>query len=74
MSYQTQNVRLLAYLKRHRYITRYPAFMKLHIANLWARVAELKQQGHRIDGRRISTQGGARVMQYWLVQGKRKAA
>lgn len=73
MSCPTQNDRLIAYLKRHRYITRAPAFTKLGIANLWARAAELRERGHRIEGRRVTTRGGARVMQYWLVEGKRAA-
>lgn len=72
--HQTQNERLLSYLKRHRYITRAPAFTKLGIANLWARCAELRELGHRIDGRRVTTRGGARVMQYWLVEGRKRAA
>lgn len=70
----TQNDRLLAYLKRHKYITRAPAFFKLGIANLWARAAELRDQGHRIDGRWTKTRDGARVKQYWLVEGKRRTA
>lgn len=70
----TQNNRLLAYLKRHRFITRAPAFFKLGIANLWARAAELREQGHRIDGRWTKTRDGARVKQYWLVQGRKRAA
>ncbi len=70
----TQNDRLLAYLKQHKFITRAPAFSKLGIANLWARAAELRERGHRIDGHWTKTRGGARVLQYWLVEGKRKAA
>lgn len=70
----TQNDRLLAYLKRHKYITRAPAFFKLGIANLWARAAELRELGHRIDGRWTKTRDGARVKQYWLVQGRKRAA
>lgn len=70
----TQNDRLLAYLKRHKYITRAPAFFKLGIANLWARAAELRDQGHRIDGRWTKTRDGARVKQYWLVEGRKRAA
>lgn len=70
----TQNDRLLAYLKKHRFITRAPAFFKLGIANLWARCAELREQGHRIDGQWTKTRAGARVKQYWLVEGRKRAA
>ncbi len=70
----TQNVRLLAYLKRHKYITRAPAFIELGIANLWQRCRELRAKGHRIDSKWHKTRDGANVKQYWLVEGKRKAA
>lgn len=69
----TQNDRLLEYLKKHKYITRAPAFTELGIANLWARAAELRERGYRIDGVWTKTRAGARVMQYWLVEGKRAA-
>lgn len=72
--HDTQNDRLLAYLKRHKYITRAPAFFKLGIANLWARAAELRERGHRIEGQWTKTRDGARVMQYWLVQGRKRTA
>lgn len=73
----TQNERLLAYLKRHRFITRAPAFSKLGIANLWARAAELNEllaPRARIEGRWTKTRAGARVLQYWLVEGRKRAA
>lgn len=70
----TQNDRLLAYLKRRKYITRAPAFTELGIANLWARCAELREEGHRIDSRWHTTPEGARVKQYWLAQGRKRAA
>lgn len=70
----SQPARLLAYLKRHKYITRAPAFTKLGIANLWARAADLREQGYRIDGHWTKTRAGARVLQYWLVEGRKRAA
>lgn len=70
----TQNDRLLSYLKKHKYITRAPAFFELGIANLWARAAELRERGHRIDGVWTKTRNGARVKQYWLVEGRKRAA
>lgn len=70
----SQPARLLAYLKKHRFITRAPAFSELGIANLWARAADLRAQGHRIDGKWTKTREGARVKQYWLVEGKRARA
>ena len=69
----TQNKKLLAYLKRYRYITTFQAVTKLYINNPWARLAELRKQ-HRIDDRRVKTPGGAHIKQYWLVEGKRRAA
>lgn len=69
----TQNQRLLSYLKRHRYITTYQAVTRLHINNPWARLAELRKE-HRIEDRKAKSPGGANIKQYWLVEGKRKAA
>jgi hypothetical protein len=74
----TQNESLLAYLKKHHFITRYEAFIELGITNLWARVAELelpKNGGHRFDRRPYTTKAGKHVLQYWLRQaGSRKRA
>jgi hypothetical protein len=71
----TQNERLLAYLKKYHFITRYEAFIELGITNLWARVAELEEQGHRFDRRPYTTRTGKHVLQYWLRQaGSRKRA
>jgi len=69
----TQNERLLDYLKKHRVITRWPAFKELGIANLWARIAELREQGYRIKDRRVTTDGGAHVKEYELVARRRAA-
>lgn len=62
----TQNARLIAYLKKHRSITRAPAFFELGIANLWARVGELRKLGYRIDDDWTTTANGAHVKEYWL--------
>lgn len=69
----TQNERLLAYLKRRKYITRAPAFTVLGIANLWQRCRELRDMGYRIDSRWHKTRDGANVKQYWLAGRKRAA-
>lgn len=71
----TQNESLLAYLKKHQFITRRDAAIKLGIMNLWARVSELEEQGHRFDRRPYTTRTGKHVLQYWLRQaGSRKRA
>lgn len=65
----TQNQRLLVYLKKHHFITRYEAFIELGITNLWARIAELEspQHGrHKFDRRPYTTKTGKHVLQYWL--------
>lgn len=73
--HQTQNERLLTHLKKHHFITRLEAASKpLYIMNLWSRVAELEEQGHRFDRRPYTTKAGKRVLQYWLVDGKRANA
>lgn len=70
--HQTQNDRLLAYLKRHHFITRRDAARKLEVMNLWCRVAEIeKQLGYDLDRRWITTKTGKRVLQYWWRDGKR---
>lgn len=47
---KTQNDRILTHLKR-RNLTRAEALNELSIANLTARIAELRQAGHNIKGR-----------------------
>lgn len=74
MKDNTQNARLLAYLKRHHYITRRDAAVKLEIMNLWARVAELEEQGHKFDRRGTTTSTGKKVLQYWLRSAGKRAA
>jgi hypothetical protein len=65
----TQNEALLAYVKKHHFITRYEAFIELGITNLWARIAELETPaygGHKFDRRPYTTRTGKHVLQYWL--------
>lgn len=67
MSCPTQNQRLIAYLKKHHFITRLEATKHpLYIMNLWERCREIEKAGiYRFD-RRIAYPNGKRVMQYWL--------
>lgn len=71
--HDTQNDRLLAYLKRRRFVTMRDIFDKLHINNPWARISELRKR-HRIEDDFVVTRGGARIKHYWLVQGRNRAA
>jgi hypothetical protein len=62
----TQNRRLVAYLKEHHFITRRDAAVKLGVMNLWSRVAEIEEElGYELDRRWIKTKTGKRVLQYW---------
>lgn len=72
----TQNERLIAYLKKHHFITRRTAAVELGIMNLWQRCSEIEDMGYKLDRRRVKTRGGAYVLQYWLrsVVARRKAA
>lgn len=63
---QTQNERLIAYLKQHHFITRWDAAVKLGVMNLWCRIAEIEEQlGYRLDRRPVTTKTCKRVLQYW---------
>jgi hypothetical protein len=63
----TQNDRLLAYLKKHHFITRLEATKPpLFIMNLWQRIAEIEDElGYKLDRRKVTTRTGKRVLQYW---------
>lgn len=64
---QTQKQAVLAYVKKHKFITRYIAAVELGVMNLWARISELEDEdGYRFDRRRHLSANGKRVMQYWL--------
>lgn len=74
MSTDTQNERLIAYLKQHHFITRRDAARKLEIMNLWQRVAECELAGFKFDKRPVKSRTGKRVLQYWLRQSSAKRA
>jgi len=74
---QKQKQAVLAYVQKHKFITRYIAAVELGVMNLWARISELEEEdGYRFDRRRTLSANGKRVMQYWLrsYTGVRKAA
>lgn len=69
----TQNARLIEYLKKHHFITRRDAARKLEIMNLWQRIAEIEQElGYELDRRWVTTRTGKRVLQYWWRDGRRQ--
>jgi hypothetical protein len=74
MSCQTQNERLLAEFKKGQRLTMSQIHRKLHINNPWARISELRKLRHHIEDDTVKTRGGARIKQYWLVQGRKRAA
>lgn len=74
MSTDTQNARLIAYLKQHHFITRRDAARKLEIMNLWSRIAECEVARYRFDRRVVKSSTGKRVLQYWLRQSSAKRA
>lgn len=74
MTDRTQKEAVLAYVRRNHFITRMDAFKHCATCNLWARISELEDDGHRFDRRRIQLRSGKFVMQYWLVRGKQARA
>ena len=56
MNKQTQNARILRWLKR-RGLTRRAAMLNLGIGNLPQRIAELREDGHRIKCDMITRRG-----------------
>lgn len=66
MRSDSQNAAILAYVRRRHFITRMDAFRHCQVCNLWARIAELEEQGYRFDRRPVKTRTGKRVLQYWL--------
>ena len=72
--HDTQNARLLEYLKKHQVITRLIATRPpLLIMNLWSRVAEIEEEiGYKLDRRWITTKTGKRVLEYWWRTGKQQ--
>jgi len=57
MNAQTQNQKLLEYLKRGGKVTRWNALLDLGIANITARITDLRSQGHAIMTTMISRDG-----------------
>ena len=74
MSHQTQKQAVLKYVRKHKFITRWTATAYLGCLNLWARVAELEEDGYRFDRRKTKSREGKRVLQYWLVEGRQARA
>lgn len=68
---QTQKQAVLAYARKHKFITRYVAAVELGVMNLWARISELEDEdGIRFDRRRTLSGNGKRVLQYWIREGR----
>lgn len=62
----TQNEQIVEYVRKHWFITRYDAAVKLHVMNLWARIAEIEDAMHvRFDRRKAVSRRGKQVLQYW---------
>lgn len=70
---RTQNERLLAEFKKGRRLSMRKILTGLHINNPWARISELRKR-YRIDDDVVVTKGGARIKEYWLVEGRKRAA
>lgn len=71
--HDTQNDRLLAEFKKGKRLSMRQILTGMHINNPWARISELRKR-HQIKDDFVTTRGGARIKEYWLVQGKRRAA
>lgn len=69
----TQNDRLLAEFKKGKRLSMRQILTGLHINNPWARISELRKH-HDIEDDFVTTKGGARIKEYWLVQGRKRAA
>lgn len=69
----TQNSRLLAEFKKGRRLSMRKILTGLHINNPWARISELRKH-HHIEDDFVTTRGGARIKEYWLAQGRKRAA
>lgn len=72
---ETQNERLVAYLKQHHFVTRLIATRPpLLIMNLWSRIAEIEDEiGYKLDRRKATTKTGKRVLEYWWREAPRSA-
>lgn len=70
MSTETQNAQILDYLTRGRSITAMEALRLCDCFRLAARIHDLKQAGHVINGMMVDLPNGKRVKRYWLEQKK----
>lgn len=68
----TQNERLLAEFKKGERLTMSKIHRRLHINNPWARISELRVR-HPIHDEFVETKGGAKIKEYWLAQGRKRA-
>lgn len=65
MSTQSQNQKLLAHLKSGRTITRWSGLMDMGIANLTARITDLRNQGHNVLMQWV-VRDGKRYGKWWM--------
>lgn len=63
---QSQNAKILAYLKKGGRITPLDAFYQFNCLRLSARIKDLRDRGHNIQGIYIKTPSGKNVKQYFL--------
>jgi hypothetical protein len=62
----TQNEQVIEYVRKHWFITRRDAAVKLSIMNLWCRISEIEDALKvRFDRRYVTSKRGKRVLQYW---------
>jgi hypothetical protein len=71
--HDTQNDRLLAEFKKGKRLSMRQILTGMYINNPWARISELRKR-HQIKDDFVTTRGGARIKEYWLVKGRRRAA
>lgn len=66
MSTETQNTQILDHLMRGKGITAMDAMTLYYCFRLAARIYDLKQAGHVINGIMVDLPSGKRVKRYWL--------
>lgn len=64
----TQNDQVYAWLQTHESITRRSAMIHLGIANLPARILELRRKGHNIQNSIVTTATKKRYVEYYLAE------
>ena len=68
----TQNTRLLGYLKKHGNITQLEALSELGIFRLASRINDLKNKGHNITGQMVDVENRfgekVKIKRYFLVE------